>query len=371
MDGCYDYLRYYAVMSVAEFARSIYSSNSSDDYATQNIKRQLGQISPLLMNQLNHDALQKISQNGADRCRTMMEQMRTLFRQRIETLDWLSDATRQEALKKLEAMHFYIGMPDNFSEGEFTLDESNTLVVDALDIIAQNETIKRRLCGKKVEEEPVAVIDYEIDYGMMNAFYHPGINSLIILPQFLSEDVFPRDDEYSQYATATIFGHEMTHGFDSNGSSYDERGYERDWWSPESAAEFQARQQQMIALFNRLEAYPGQPANGELTLGENMADYGGVTLAYTLFKQKKKKKEEGLQGAALDYACQEFFLHYARLWQRVYTLEKLQYYYNIDVHSNNINRENGIVTLFDDWYRLFNMTGGELYLAPEQRVRIW
>ena len=369
MDRCYDYLRYYAVMSVAEFARGIYGSTATDDRVTRSIIGRLGQISPLLMNQLNHDVLQKMGQGGADRCRTMMEQMRTLFRQRIKTLDWLSDATRQEALKKVETMEFYIGMPDNFSEGEFTLDEGNTLVEDALDIIAQNEAIKRRLCGKKVEEEPVAVIDYEIDYGMMNAFYHPGINSLIILPQFLCEDVFPSDDEYSQYAVATVFGHEMTHGFDSTGSKFDELGRLRDWWSPESAAKFKTKQQEMIALYNRLEAYPGQAANGEKTLGENMADYGGVTLAYTLFKQKKTG--EGLQGAALDYALQEFFLHYVKLWQKVYDLEDLKYYYEIDSHSIFPNRVNGIVTLFDDWYRLFNVTGGELYLAPEQRVHIW
>ncbi len=171
----YDYLRYYAVMSVAEFARGMYGSTIPDDRVPQSIISRLGQISPLLMNQLNHDVLQKISQSGADRCRTMMEQMRTLFRQRIETLDWLSDATRQEALKKLEAMHFYVGVPEQLSPGEFTLDESNTLVLDALDIIAQNETIKRRLCGKKIEDEPQAAIDYETYYGEMNASYNKPV----------------------------------------------------------------------------------------------------------------------------------------------------------------------------------------------------
>lgn len=102
---------------------------------------------------------------------------------------------------------------------------------------------------------------------------------------------------------------------------------------------------------------------------ENMADYGGMILSYTLFKQKKTA--EGLQGAALDYACQEFFLHYAKLWQRYYDLKALKRTYEIVNHSVNINRVNGIVPLFDDWYRLFNVTGGQLYLAPEKRVRIW
>ena len=103
--------------------------------------------------------------------------------------------------------------------------------------------------------------------------------------------MFPADDEYTQYVAATVFAHEMTHGFDDNGAKYDERGYLRNWWSSESKAKFEAKQQEMIALYNRMEAYPGQPADGKKTLGENMADYGGMTLAYSLFKQKKIPKE--------------------------------------------------------------------------------
>ena len=160
----------------------------------------------------------------------------------------------------------------------------------------------------------------------------------------------------------------MTHGFDANGAKYDERGYLRDWWKDEDKAKFEAKQQEMIALYNRMEAYPGQPADGKKTLAENMADYGGMTLAYSLFKQKKI--DEGLQGAALDYACQEFFLHYAKLWLRYPTLDQKKSLY-LDVHSIPQNRINGIVTLFDDWYRLFNVTDGKLYLAPEKRVQIW
>ena len=369
MDRCYDYLRYYAVMSVIVFSGYYYSSDAPDDFINMSIVEILGQISPMLMNKLNYDVLKEMSQGGVDRCRTMLEEMRTLFRQRIETLDWLSDATRQEALKKLEAMRFYVGMPDKFSEGEFTLDEGNTLVLDALDIIAQNEAIKHRLCGKKIEEEPFASHEYDNYYGGMNSFYNPVINVLVILPQFLSEGMFPRDDEYTQYAVTTVFGHEMTHGFDSEGAKYDEKGNLRDWWAPEDRAKFEGKKQEMTALYNRLEAYPGQKADGKNTLTENMADYGGVTLAYTLFKQKKTA--DGLQGAALDYACQEFFLHYAKLWQKYFTPELLRYYYANEIHSVNINRVNGILPLFDDWYRLFGVTDGQLYLAPEQRVRIW
>ena len=368
MDNCYDYLRYYAVMSVFNYMKAIYAGQS-DGNVKSSIVSELERTSPFLMNKLNADVLRKMGQAGADRCLTMLEKLRTVFRQRIETLDWLSDATRQEALKKLEAMQFYIGVPDNLSEGEFTLDEGNTLVEDALSIIAQNEAIRHNMCGKKIEQQVRTIIDYEIDYSMQNAFYNCEMNCLIILPQIISEGMFPADDEYTQYVVATVFTHEMTHGFDAKGAKYDERGYLRNWWSSESQAKFEAKQQEMIALYNRMEAYPGQPADGKKTLAENMADYGGVTLAYSLFKQKKM--DEGLQGAALDYACQEFFLHYAKLWLQYPTLDKKKLLYLIDNHSIPQNRVNVIVTLFDDWYSLFNVTDGKLYLAPEKRVQIW
>ena len=364
MDNCYDYLRYYAVMSVFSYIKANYAEGD----VKSDIVTALKQTSPFLMNKLNADVLRKMGQAGADRCLTMLEKLRTVFRQRLETLDWLSDATRQEALKKLEAMQFFVGMPDNLSEGEFTLDEGNTLVEDVLSIIAQNEAIRHNMCGK-VEQHVRAIIDYETDYSELNARYAPDMNCLIILPQFISEGLFPADDEYTQYVVGTVFTHEMTHGFDANGAKYDERGYLRNWWSSESQAKFEAKQQEMIALYNRMEAYPGQPADGEKTLTENMADYGGMTLAYSLFKQKKI--DEGLQGAALDYACQEFFLHYAKLWLEYPTLAQKMAWYLTDVHSIPQNRVNVIVTLFDDWYRLFNVTDGKLYLAPEKRVQIW
>ena len=366
MDNCYDYLRYYAVMSVFNYMKANYAGNSEG--AKSGIVATLKQTSPFLMNKLSADVLRKMGQAGADRCLTMLEKLRTVFRQCIETLDWLSDATRQEALKKLEAMQFFVGMPDNLSEGEFTLDEGNTLVEDALSIIAQNEAIKHNMCGKQIEQQIRAIIDYEIDYSTKNAFYNCEMNCLVILPLFISEGMFPADDEYTQYAVATVFAHEMTHGFDARGAKYDKQGYLTDWWSPESKAKFEAKQQEMIALYNRMEAYPGQPADGKKTLAENMADYGGMTLAYSLFKQKKI--DEGLQGAALDYACQEFFLHYAKLWLEYPTLDQKKELY-LDVHSIPQNRVNVIVTLFDDWYRLFNVTDGKLYLAPEKRVQIW
>ena len=370
LDCGYDYLRYFAVMSVYNFIKSNYPEFFDKEQVAQSIYELLAEKFPLLMNKLSYDFLKKKSENQVDDCRAYMEELRALFRERLEKLDWLSDATRQAALRKLEAMKFNIGMPDRYSEGEFILDDKNSLVQDALSIIQQDMEIKEKyLCGKLIEDLPLNLVAYYAWYGDVNASYSCFDNALTVMPMYITEDMYPKNDEHTRLMVSWIFGHEITHGFDSKGAKYDEKGYLKNWWTAEDAAKFKEKQDKMVALFNRLEAFPGQSANGLFTLDENMADYGGLTLGYELFK--RKKQQEGLSGKAFDRACQEFFLDYTKNWRTAYDLESLQIQYETDEHSNNINRVNGIVTLFDDWYRLFNVTGGKIYVAPENRVKIW
>ena len=139
----------------------------------------------------------------------------------------------------------------------------------------------------------VLMIELSDWYGAKNAFYNPAINALTILPACCCEGMLPADDEYTRYAVGIVFGHEMTHGFDSAGSNYDEKGYYKNWWTDADKATFVAKQGQLIAHYDRLEAYPGQPANGTRTLTENMADYGGVELAYELFKVPRVQLTDG------------------------------------------------------------------------------
>jgi predicted metalloendopeptidase len=365
----YDYMRYYAVMKASDFFKAYYK-NSTETVINREMFRMFSSIAPLMMNRLTHDTMQRIGQNQVEVCTASLEELRTVFQKRLEKLDWLSDATRQAALDKLKAMKFNVGVPDRFIDGEFTLDEKNTLVEDALSLMQQNMANKQKsLLGKKVEDFPMASVQYNRWYGALNAFYSPGNNALVIFPIYISEEMYPKNDVYVRQMANFVFGHEMTHGFDANGATYDARGYKKNWWTPADAAKFKEKQDKMITLYNRLEAFPGQTANGRFTLTENMADYGGVTLAYELFKQQKEK--DGLSGEALDLACQEFFLHYAMHWQGSYSLEHLKDAYYNDDHSSGINRVNGVVTLFDDWYRLFNVKSGKIYVAPENRVKIW
>ena len=360
----YDYLRYHPLSMLKNYLPPV---KTTDATPVNTYYAQLTTDCPLLMNQLAQGKLKELSV-GAETCKKMMEDMRVIFRQRLQTLDWLSDDGRAKAQNKLDHMTFGIGIPDKLFPKEYTLKDDNTLIMDAMELAAQNDALLNSLRFKKPEDLP----DYHTLstwYGQVNAYYDPSANSLMILPVFLTSNIFPIDDDYMRYATSMVFGHEITHGFDSNGVNYDEQGLYNPWLLPDDKQKLEAKQDQLVELYNRLEAYPGQKADGEKTLAENMADYGGVELSYALFKQDMKAK--GLSGTAFDHACREYFLHFTKLWQTKQTLDYKKYLYLNDVHSLHSNRVNGIVTLMDEWYQLFDVKDGKLFVQPAQRVKIW
>lgn len=360
----YDYLRYQPLSLLKNYLPPV---NTTEETPINEYYAQMTDDCPLLMNQLAYDKLKEQSV-GAETCRKMMEDIRVIFRQRLQTLDWLSDVGREKAQNKLDKMMFGVGMPDKLFPKEYTLKDDNTLIMDAMELAAQNAALFESLRFQKSEDQTSydTLVEW---YGKTNAFYNPLENSLTILPAFLTNGMFPVDEDYMRYATSIVFGHEITHGFDSNGVNYDERGYKNPWLPSEDQQKLEAKQKQLIELYNRLEAYPGQKANGEKTLAENMADYGGVELSYALFKQDMKAK--GLGGTEFDHACREYFLHYAKLWQIKQTLDDQKSLYLTDIHSKSSNRVNGIVTLMDEWYQLFDVKDGQLFVQPDQRVKIW
>jgi predicted metalloendopeptidase len=211
-------------------------------------------------------------------------------------------------------------------------------------------------------------------FSLVNAWYEKAYNQLWITPAYIMAPLFDQEqNEATLYATAYVFAHEISHGFGGGGSYYDEVGNYRDWWTAEDRTAFEQKQQQMITLYNQLEAYPGQPANGEKTLNENMADLGGVTLALEAYKRRLKK--QGFSGEQLDEQLRKFWLSYVMVIGADYyerNLDMLKWNYLHDSHSAGHNRINGIARLIDDWYRLYDVKPTDkLYLAPEDRVKIW
>ena len=303
----------------------------------------------------------------------ILEQLRNVMSERIASLDWLSDATKMKAQEKLQAMVFNVGAPDDLFNADFKL-TGQTHLEDFVQYKEQaDDYMRNQLAGKPGNQygwEYVMLSPFGASIDAMNAFYDPSSNQLFILPGFLGSELFPANDPAIRYATMTVFGHEMTHGFDNKGATYDATGRKVDWWTADDKARFLEKQQQMIDRYNELEQYPGVQADGKKTLGENIADLGGFNLVYQLLNEKLQA--DGLTDEALRYQQRQFFMSYANLWRTYVDAERLQDQLETDVHSANHNRVNGIVRLSDDWYTLFGVEPGDkLYVKPADRVKIW
>ena len=304
-------------------------------------------------------------------CLDVLEQMRELLIKRISSLDWMSDATKQRAQEKARKMQFYIGYPDEWNSDldiQLTTDHFEESLVK---IRTYKNDLIRQLIGCNWRDKGWDYLTSTYSPIGVNAFFGVDVNVLVILPAYLLPPLFDTSlSDADLYAPAFVFAHEMCHGFDSIGSLYNEYGQKEDWWTPADKEAFNAKQQEMIALYNQLEAYPGQPTDGEKTLHENMADYGGLTLAYELYKNKCKR--QGFKGDDLDRQLRKFMVAYAYYWRYYYSEADLETWYRIDNHAVCPNRINGTLRLLDDWYRLYDVQPGDkLYLAPEKRVKIW
>ena len=359
-------LCYYLCFCIMNQFDPLVPDDEDEDYNIQsNLYQLLVSAAPELLCKIEYPLL--ATKGDTEGCRTIMEQMRTIMDQRIAALDWMSDATKSEARKKLAAMKFNIGVPATCPGGSLKL-SGETLFEDVQQLMQQRQASLMALTGKSIDYSWDLLIQC-INLGLFNAMYLPNLNQLFILPGFICEEVFPKDDEPMRYATSFVFGHEMCHGFDDFGAQYDGQGTVSDWWSPADKSQFEKRQQQMVELYNQLWQYTGVHADGKKTLGENMADLGGIRLAFELYTQKLKA--DGLDAQAIAHQQREFFLHYAKLWQCDKNESELEEQLKGDEHSAAHNRIIGITRLMDEWYDLFEVTDGQWYLSPDKRVKIW
>ena len=308
-----------------------------------------------------------------DECTAIMEQVRQLFIEHVDKLDWMSDVTKAQAKHKAEKMEFYIGYPDKWNEAMHPQTVGSCLLETVTQTRQYAQKLIVDLVGKSLDETGWDIWLTFASFSTDNAFYNGGANALVILPAWLMTPKFDTSkNEATFYACATTFAHELCHGFDANGAGYDADGNETDWWTPEDKAAFLAKQQKLIELYNQLEAYPGQPANGEYTLTENMADYGGMTLTLEIYK--RHLEQQGFRKEQMDEQIRKFFIAYAHVWKTDIERSEalLQNQYLTDNHSAAHNRINGMMRLQDDWYRLYDVKPTDkLYVAPEDRVKIW
>ena len=304
------------------------------------------------------------------------EEMRTVFKKRLTNLDWMSESTKQRAIEKLEAMQFNVGYPDEWIEEALPDFSGNTFVENVMQLRQAHFNLLNHFAGKSAQEGcfNIAISSFMSSLSLVNCFYYPEFNCLCIYPAYMLPPMYNEQvsDAYN-YAEFAIVGHETTYGFDNNGSNYDKNGDYRNWWTVMDKMAFTEKCQSLIDCYNLLEIMPeempGQYCDGENTLGENIADLGGVEIAHQAYVEKLQR--EGFHGEELEKQERRFYQGWAEVWRQKYTSGYAQTLLE-DVHALPKERVNGVMMNCDRWYELFDVQWGDmLYLAPELRTHIW
>ena len=303
------------------------------------------------------------------RYENLVEAIREALRERIGRLEWMSDSTKQKAYTKLQSMKKKVGYPDkwkDFSAMDIGRDSYLQNLINANNWWHQYEVNK---LGKPVDRD-----EWVMSPQTYNAYYNAS-NNEIVLPAGIFTVPGARDEELDDalvygYAGASTIGHEITHGFDDEGRQYDAKGNLVSWWTKTDEEEFKKRAEAMVKQFDEYEPLPGYHINGKATLGENIADLGGILLGIEAFKKTDQyKKGEKING--LD-PMQRYFLGYALGWLGHISNEQLRNRLLSDVHSPAKYRVNGPFVDVDEFYTAFNIKPGDaMYRADSLRVRIW
>ena len=303
------------------------------------------------------------------RVETMVANIQKAFSKHIDALDWMSDATKVKAQEKLAAFTVKIGYPNKWKD-------YSTLVVDPKKSYWENVVAANRWYTADSMSEVGKPVDREkwmMPPQMVNAYYMPTTNEIcfpaaILQPPFYNPAA---DDAVNYGAIGVVIAHEMTHGFDDQGSQFDKDGNMNDWWSAEDRAAFEAKTQVLVDQFNAIEILPGLFADGKFSLGENIADQGGLRLAFTGLTDYAWGGERPADIDGLT-AEQRFYIGYATLWAQNITDQEKERLTKVDVHSLGRNRVNATLRNIQSFYDAFGITEEDaMYMPVEERVIIW
>lgn len=301
------------------------------------------------------------------RMQEMVNNLQQTFAERIQRLDWMSDVTKQKALQKLNAFTKKIAYPDVWKDYQGVTVSGSDFLGNLRSTSVWSYNYMTNKLGKAVDRS-----EWGMTPSTINAYYNP-VNNEIAFPagilQFPFFD-FGADDAIIYGGIGSVIGHEMTHGFDDQGSQYAASGNLENWWGKEDQAKFKEKATQVVNQYNGYTVLDTLHVNGRLTLGENIADIGGLSIAYEAFTKTKQFKEaKNIDGFT---PAQRFFLSWAQIWRNNTLPETQAQLVLTDPHSPGEYRANGAVVNMDAWYTAFNVKPGEkLYIAPEKRIRIW
>lgn len=311
-------------------------------------------------------------EENKERMLALVKNLQKSLGERIMALEWMSDTTKAKAIEKLNAFTIKIGYPDTWRD-------YTALDIDAT--LPYYENLQR--AAKFAQDynlsflgKPVDKTKWYMTPQTVNAYYNPSSNEICFPAGILQYPFFDMsaDDAFNYGAIGVVIGHEMTHGFDDQGCQFDKDGNLNNWWTAEDKANFDARTKVMADFFSSIEVAPGVYGNGEFTLGENIADHGGLQIAFQAFKENEAAKpaSERLQTRDGFTPEQRFFLAYANVWAGNIRPEEILQRTKSDPHSLGRWRVNGALPHIAAWYEAWNVTPeSPLYVAPENRVSIW
>lgn len=297
----------------------------------------------------------------------MIENVRTVYGERIDKLTWMSDSTKAKAHKKLKAFTYKIGYPDkwkDYSSIEIAPDKLFENVI-AASLFTHKETVEK--IGKEVDKK-----EWLMTPQTVNAYYNPLNNEVVFPAGILQPPFYNRnaDDAINYGGIIAVIGHEFTHGFDDQGSQFDDEGNLKNWWTASDRANFDKLTKRYIDYFSGIEALPGFKINGALTIGENVADLGGLTLAYYALE----KSFNGKEPAPIDGFTwkQRFFLGWAQVWHMNTTDEALRNQVQTDPHSPARDRINGPLPHLKEFQAAWTCGAGSKMILPDSsRIVIW
>ena len=303
-----------------------------------------------------------------DRVETMVKNIQTAFSKHIDALDWMSDATKVKAQEKLAAFTVKIGYPNKWKDySTLNVDPSKSYWANVVEANRWYTADSMSEVGKPVDREK-----WMMPPQMVNAYYMPTTNEIcfpaaILQPPFYNPNA---DDAVNYGAIGVVIAHEMTHGFDDQGSQFDKMGNMNDWWSAEDRTAFEAKTQVLVDQFNAIEILPGLFADGKFSLGENIADQGGLRLSFTaLVDSWGEERPADIDGFTAE---QRFYIGYATLWAQNITDKEKERLTKEDVHSLGRNRVNATLRNIQSFYDAFGITEEDaMYMPVEERIVIW
>ena len=365
IDSAAGYLSDAFVAQNFEFYGKVMSGKKEDQ---PRWKKAVGTVNGVLGEAVGQMYVEKYFPAAAkERMVQLVKNLQVALGERIQNLEWMGEETKAKAIEKLNTFYVKVGYPDKWKD-------YSSLNIEKDSYWANIKRAEKFVLDEMLAKagKPVDIDEWHMTPQTVNAYYNPTTNEICFPAGILQYPFFDMnaDDAFNYGAIGVVIGHEMTHGFDDQGRQFDKDGNLKDWWTAEDAERFNTRAQVMVDFFNNIEVLPGLKANGQLTLGENIADHGGLQVAYQAFKNATKDAPLAEKDGFTPE--QRFFLAYSGVWAGNIRDEQIRVYTKSDPHSLGRWRVNGALPHINAWYEAFGITENDpMYLAPEKRASIW